>query len=323
MKAYASSSVSLELMRSYWTGSSDATRLAAMGLASLAHRRVSRDVPAGLDLIHYPVTVPIPKVHGLPSVVSLADVQHHDMPELFSSAERAYRRWAYDGAARAASEVITISEFSAARLVEKLGIEPERVHAIPLGIDHSRFNANAPMAEVPGLPGRYIYYPANAWPHKNHALLFEALSRLADPDMYLVLTGHGQEPMPGDEARRIVRLGRIPESDIPGLYRGATALVFPSLYEGFGFPPLEAMACGCPVAASHVGAVAEACGDAALLFDPTDAESITAAIARITADNNLRTQLRAAGLTRASQFTWKRTAQQHLSVYREALERRS
>jgi len=304
---------------SYRPGKSDITRLAAMAFAGVSPRRAARDVPAGLDLLHYPVTVPIPKVPGLPTVVSLFDIQHHDMPQLFSRAERAFRGWAYDGSARGAGEIITITRFSAGRIVERLGIPEGRVHPIHLGIDHSRFTVDGPPPAIPGLPERYVYYPANAWPHKNHERLIEAFARVEDPGLHLVLTGSGHEPRPGDEERRVLRLGHVAAEAIPGLYREAQALVFPSLYEGFGFPPIEAMACGCPVAASDVGAVAEVCGEAALLFDPADSEAITDAITRITSDQGLRDSLRTAGLNHAAGFTWAATARQHLSVYEKAL----
>lgn len=319
MEPFSGTLVAVREIDSYRPGDSDITRLAAMAFAGIAPRKAARGVPPGLDLLHYPVTVPIPKVPGLPTVVSLFDIQHHDMPHLFSRAERAFRGWAYDGSARKADEVITITRFSAERIVERLGIPAARVHPIHLGIDHSRFTLDGPPPAVPGLPDRYVYYPANAWPHKNHERLVEAFSRVEDPELHLVLTGSGHEPRPGDEKRRVVRLGLVAAEAIPGLYREALALVFPSLYEGFGFPPIEAMACGCPVAASNVGAVAEVCGDAALLFDPADSEAITDAITRVTSDEGLRDSLRAAGLEHAAGFTWAATARQHLSVYEKAL----
>jgi glycosyltransferase involved in cell wall biosynthesis len=319
MEPFAGPSVAVRQVRSYRPGDSDITRLAAMAFAGAAPSLAARDVPDGLDLIHYPVTVPVPRVRGLPTVVSLFDIQHHDMPQLFSRAERAFRGWAYDGSARSAGEVITITRFSAERIVERLGIEPARVHPIHLGIDHSKFTVDGPPPAIEGLPERYVYYPANAWPHKNHERLVEAFSRVEDPELHLVLTGSGHEPRPDDERRRVVRLGHVPAEAIPGLYRQAAALVFPSLYEGFGFPPIEAMACGCPVAASNVGAVAEVCGDAALLFDPADSDAITEAITEVTSDQGLRERLRSTGLDHAARFTWAATAESHLSVYRQAL----
>ena len=311
--------VSSETIRVYRPGKSTLTRATAMTRALALPNRLTAHVPAELDLMHYPVTVPIPRAGSLPTVVTLADVQHHDLASLFSVAERAFRRRAYDDAARNATRIITISEFSAGRIIELLDVPPEQVTAIHHGIDHELFNPKGPPSAISGLPERYVYYPANPWPHKNHQRLLEAFSLVDDPELHLVLTGHGHVPLPGDSEKRILRLGQVPKHDLPGLYRQAVGLVFPSLYEGFGFPPVEAMACGCPVAASGIGAIAEVCGDAALLFDPTDPEAIAEAISRVASDSTLRSELSLAGTARAAQFTWRRSAERHLEVYRAAV----
>jgi len=317
---FAGERIKIAPVASYRPGDSRLTRLVAMQTARINIARIARDVPPDLDLIHYPVTVPIPKLDGLPRVVSLLDVQHHDLQAMFSPAERAFRRWGYDNSAREADEVITITQFSADRISELLGIEPERIHAIHLGINHDLFKPDGPTPSTDGLPSRYLYYPANAWPHKNHSRLIEAFSRIDDPELELVLTGGGKGPLTvTDNSARVHHLGYVDEQEVAALYRGAEAMIFPSLYEGFGLPPLEAMACGCPVAASKTGAVAEVCGDAALLFDPNDVDAIEAAISRISSDARLRSELSEAGIKRAANFTWERTARRHLEVYRNAL----
>ncbi len=306
---------------SYRPGDSDLTRLLAMGAARITPARTARDLPANLDLIHYPVTVPIPRLQGVARVVSLLDVQHHDLPGAFSAAERRFRRWAYDDSARQADQVITITSFSAERIAERLGIDRGRIHPIHLGIDHERFTPNGPTTNLHGLPERYLYYPANAWPHKNHKLLLDAFSQIEDPSLHLILTGSGDSAaLMHSAGQRIHHLGHVPADHVAPLLRGAQALIFPSLYEGFGLPPLEAMACGCPVAASNTGAVAEVCGDAALLFDPTSSSAVAGAIEQITSDQALRDQLRQSGIARAAGFTWDATAKQHSAVYRQALE---
>jgi len=324
LQGFESPTVALAPMSSYRPGNSSATRLLAMETARFKKRALARELPPGLDLIHYPVTVPIPQIDGLPRVVSLLDLQHHDLPAMFSPAERRFRSWAYDRSAADADQVITITQFSADRISERLGVESSKVHAIHLGIDHSVFAPDGPAAAIAGLPERYVYYPANNWPHKNHDRLLEAFAAIDDAELHLVLTGGatGKQPLPADNAR-VRHLGHVTTEQVAALYRGAEALIFPSLYEGFGLPPVEAMACGCPVAASNVGAVAEVCGDAALLFDPTDVDAITDAIVRVTSDDELRAQLRADGLLQAARFTWEATAQQHLAVYRQALEHAS
>jgi glycosyltransferase involved in cell wall biosynthesis len=315
---------------SYRPGDGDASRLLAMTAAALRPATAARAVPAGLDLVHYAVTVPIPAT-AAPRVVTLHDVQHHDLPRLFSRAERAYRRWAYDGAARAADVVVTASEYSRERIVARLGIQAERVEAVHFGIDHDRFGPDPDPSDSAalagyGLPERFAFYPANLWPHKNHERLLEALALLEDGDLGLALTGQPYGRLDGlmrrarelRVERRVHHLGHVPQRVLPALYRRAAALVFPSLYEGFGAPPLEAMACGCPVAASDRASIPEVCGTAALLFDPDSAESIAEALAGVTAGEEVRERLRGAGLARARAFTWRASATRHAQIYARA-----
>ncbi len=200
-----------------------------------------------------------------------------------------------------------ISDWVRARAIELLGLEPERVHTIHLGVDHTRFSPDPTVAREP-----FLLYPARAWPHKNHARLLEAFALVRDdrPELRLVLTGAGHEALAAPRGRRAARTGL--RGELIALYRTAAALVFPSLYEGFGLPPLEAMACGCPVAASNRGALPEVCGDAAVLFDPEDVEAIAAGII---ASLERADELARAGLARAAGFTWEAAARAHDSVY--------
>ena len=194
-----------------------------------------------------------------------------------------------------------------ARVLELLGLEPERVHVIHLGVDHTLFRPGPEEREP------FLLYPARPWPHKNHARLLEAFAALREtrPRLRLVLTGGGHErldPLPeGVESR-----GVVSAAELASLYRRAACLVFPSLYEGFGLPPVEAMACGCPVAASHAGALPEVCGDAAVLFDPTDVDAIAAAILQV---DERREELSERGLAHAARFTWDETARKHEASY--------
>jgi len=331
MKAYrerAGGPVALRHARGYRAGESDLTRLVAMSTAPLARRRLARDLPGDVDVLHHPVTVPIPRMPGVPTVTTVHDLQHRELPGFFSRGERLFRRWAYEGAARRADLVLTPSEHARERLIEIAGVPPERAAAVPLGIDHGRFrpeptDADATLAERLSLPGRYVVYPANLWPHKNHARLIEAFSRLPDDGLELVLSGqdYGRRRELEEQARRlgiegrVTHLGYLEPEDVPALYRGALAMAFPSLYEGFGSPPLEAMACGCPVASSTRGSLAEVLGDAALSFDPESADDIAAAIARLAEDGALRERLIERGLERARGFTWEAAARRHLELY--------
>ncbi len=311
--------VEVHQVRSYRPGDGMLTRTLAMATALALPRLAARDVPGGLDLLHYPVTVPIPRTE-LPSVVTLLDVQHHDLPGFFSRAEGTYRRRAYDRAARDADVVVTISEFSRERIVETLGIPAGRVVAVPLGVDHERFSAVGPSGDL-DLPERYLFYPANLWPHKNHERLIEALAQA--PEAELVLSGQDYGRLAGlmERARalgvgdRVRHVGHVPHAAVPELYRSATGLIFPSLYEGFGLPPLEAMACGCPVAAADAGSLPEIVGDAGLLFDPHDAEAMGSAMRTLWEDEGERERLSLAGRERSLRFTWRAAAERHREVY--------
>src|SRR5688500_996704 len=231
-------------------------RAVAMALAALRPGRL-RERFSGLDAVHYPLTIALPPL-DLPTAVTVHDLQHFDHPELFSRAERLFRARTHERSARNADAVIVPSQFVRRRAIELLGLPPERVHAIPWGLDHERFRPGAEEREP------FLLYPARPWPHKNHDRLFEAFALLRQerPELRLVLTGGGHRPatQPGVEVR-----GLVSDDELVSLYRRAAALVFPSRYEGFGVPPLEAMACGCPVAAARAGSLPEVCGDAARL----------------------------------------------------------
>ena len=264
----------------------------------------------GVAVVHYPLTVPVPlRRRGTPMVQTLHDVQHHDLPGLFSRAERAYRVMAYDRPARSADVVVTISEFCKGRIAHALGVDPARIVVAPLGVDLEAF------APYDGPREPFVLYPAGGWPHKNHARLVAAMSVLRDQgrDLRLVLTG-GLGSDLGPLPEWVEHRGLVPEAELRDLYRTASCLAFPSLYEGFGLPPLEAMASGCPVAAATSGSLPEVCGDAAVLFDPHDVPAMAAAIAEAV---DSRTRLAPLGLERAARFSWRSCADIHADVYRK------
>jgi glycosyltransferase involved in cell wall biosynthesis len=322
--------LSARLVRAYRPGRRAPVRALAVAVARALPVAVNRAVPEDADAIHFPLTVGIPPA-PIPWVVTAHDVLHHDLPELFPREQQRYRRWTYDGAARRARAVIAVSGFTRDRLVERVGVAPERVVVVPPGIDHDRFQPNGEgdeqlLAQLPPLPRRFLIYPANLWHHKNHEALLRGLAAADDSDIRLVLTGHVYGRLRGLLERagelglqeRVLHLGYVPDAALPALYRRATGMVFPSLYEGFGLPPLEAMACGCPVASSMRGALAETCGDAALAFDPDEPGSVAAAIDAAAADDDVRVRLRAAGLRQAARFTWRGSAARHAEVYAHA-----
>jgi glycosyltransferase involved in cell wall biosynthesis len=263
----------------------------------------------GADVVHYPLTVPIPLTRR-PSIVTLHDVQHRDLPRMFSRAERLYRSFAYDRAALRAARVIVISEFVRDRAIATLGLDPARIRVVPQGLDHELLAPGAVEREP------FLLYPARAWPHKNHPTLFEAFAvlRRERPELRLVLTGDDFGAVPeGVEAR-----GRVPRAELVSLMQRASALVFPSLYEGFGLPPLEAMACGCPVACSNAAALPEVVGDATRLFDPRDPRSIADAVNEVLDEPAPWIER---GLLRAEGFSWDATARATDAVYGELSSR--
>jgi glycosyltransferase involved in cell wall biosynthesis len=296
-----------EIVSGYRSAHSRSERLLALALATARPEPLRRQLRSA-DVVHYPFTIRVPTVEA-PSVVTLHDLQHLDLPELFSRPERAFRSLFYHRSVRAAARVVVPSTSVRVGAVGQLGLEPARVRVIPHGIDHSRFSPSDDEREP------FLLYPARAWPHKNHARLYEAfaLLRRERPELRLVLTGGGHS---GVAPEGVDVRGHVSLDELVSLYRRAAALVFPSRYEGFGQPVLEAMSCGCPVACSDIPTLAEVAGDAARTFLPDDAESIAAAVRDVLDDP---TGYRERGLERAAVFTWERAAAEYEDVYRELL----
>jgi glycosyltransferase involved in cell wall biosynthesis len=296
-------------VKTYPAAESMPGRIAAMATATAFPARVKRELSLErLQALHFPLTITIPRGTGVPAAISVLDLQHELFPGFFSRTELAYRRVAYRAAVRGSRLVIAISGHVKETIVERLHVAPDRVRVIQLGIDLEQLRTAQAEREP------FLLYPANGWAHKNHARLLDAfaLVRKERPELQLVLTGSGLEGLPA--ATGVEVRGHVPRSELVRLYQTASALVFPSLYEGFGLPPLEAMACGCPVAASRAGALPETCGDAARYFDPTDPEEIADAMLNVLSDPG---DLIERGLARAQGFTWDECARRHDDVYEE------
>jgi glycosyltransferase involved in cell wall biosynthesis len=303
--ADAAEGLPAEIVAAYGTARTPRERLVAMTRAAVRPGSLEGDV------LHYPLTIRVPRV-ATPSVVTLHDLQHLDLPRLFSRAERMFRAVAWHRSVRGARLVVVPSGFVRDRAVELLGLDAARVRVVHHGIDHAAFTPDPTVQREP-----FLLYPARAWPHKNHARLFEAfeLLRRAHPELRLVLSGGGDV---GTVPEGVDVRGLVPRDELVSLLRRASALVFPSLYEGFGQPPLEAMACGCPVACSDAASLPEVCGDAARYFHPDDPRQIAAAVEDVLAAPE---EWSRRGLARASGFTWDDSARAHDAVYREASTR--
>lgn len=291
-------------------GSSTAGRLWSVlrGAVSGAVKR------SGADVVHYPVSIAVPPPGRIPSVVTIHDLQHRELPELFSRAERAFRAVTYERAARRAHAIITVSEFAKTTIVRYLGVNPEKIIVAPLGVDATQFTANLGERE------NFVLYPARGWKHKNHRRLIEAMGLLRQrrPGIQLVLTGGALDSL-GPVPDWVQVRGLVSLDELQRLYRQAAVLAFPSRYEGFGIPPLEAMASGCPVASSTAGSLPEVCGEAAEFFSPDSPIEMAEAMGRAI---DRRNELASLGLDRVKQFTWERCAARHIEAFQRVARSR-
>ncbi|MBD0338842.1 MAG: glycosyltransferase family 4 protein [Thermoleophilia bacterium] len=256
----------------------------------------------GLDVLHC-TTYRAPLAARGPTVVTVHDLAVLRSPELFTAWTRLYARTWLRPTLRAADRVIAVSEFTKREVVALAGVPEERLRVVPNAAEPV-FTPDGPAAE-----GDYVLAVGTLEPRKNLPRLAEATERLGLELRVVGATGWGSVEVP-----RARWLGRLPDEDVAALYRGALCLAYPSLYEGFGIPVLEAMRCGAPVVTSAGSAMAEVADGAAELVDPLDPVSIAAGIERAIAR---RGELRAAGFQRARTFTWAAAAEATAAVYRE------
>lgn len=287
-----------------------------------------------VDVFHHPFSVLEPQGLRIPSVLTFWDMQHEFYPEFFTRSELRYRNYAFRASAQKANRIIVSSEFTKMCLIEYYGVLSDKIDVIYTGYgeicrpidDHGGLEA---IRSKYKLPDSFIYYPAALWPHKNHRALLDTICLVRNKhglNVNLVLSG--MSAARSDELRDEIRqrmleevvtvLGNIPYDDLPYLYNLATMMIFPSLFEGFGIPLVESMACGCPVICSNNTSIPEVVGDAALLFDPLSVDEMASSIIRIWNDSTLRDKLRLAGLKRVKRFDWRETARKTRAVYQKA-----
>ncbi len=266
-------------------------------------------------------------------VVTIHDASVLDHPEWFKRGFALWYRLLLSQLARRAARILTDSEYSRLRLIENLEVAPEKVSVVPCGVD-GRFRPIEPekveaVRDRLNLPRKYVLTLSSLEPRKNIIGLLKSWSlllsrRAVDEDTHLVLAGGkgaafrdaGLSSLP----ERVALTGYVPDEDLPALYSGAAAFAYPSFYEGFGLPPLEAMACGTPVVASASTSIPEVTGGAAILIDPSDTEAIAHALQRLLDDGPLREKMRSAGLERSRTFEWASSARmihKHLSEIAE------
>ena len=300
-------------------------------LAAAVMRRNLRRALAGVDVFHSS-DVLLWRQPGARNVVTIHDLTAFRFAELHTAATRQLQRRKAAFAREAADLVIVISEATRRDAVEYLGLAPERVRAIYPGVDPvfrpvADRDALRQALEPLGLePGGYILHVGTIEPRKNLLRLLEAYHQLRqDPPAVPRLVfagGQGWGVRPVFErvaslglVESVVFLGHVPDRLLPALYTGAAVFVYPSLYEGFGLPPLEAMACGTPVVVSDTSSLPEVVGDAGVLVDPGDVAALADALASLLVDPARRAALSAAGRRRAAAFTWERAARQTLAAY--------
>jgi glycosyltransferase involved in cell wall biosynthesis len=262
-------------------------------------------------------------------VVSIHDMNYKRHPEDFTALERLAYAALIPSAARTSDDVLTLTESGKRDVVMWTGVRAHKVTPVPLapracwpGDTHD----DATRRTALGIRSRFVLSVAASHPHKNLARLVQAFPLPADPETELVIVGprgRGKaelERLARERHGQVHVLGWVETEDLAALYRGAMALAFPSLYEGFGLPILEAMALGTPVVTSNYGAMLEVAGDAAELVDPYDVSAIRAGLEHAVADRARATELRERGLERASQFSWDRTAALTHEVYSRAVQ---
>ena len=275
----------------------------------------------------------MPYAPDVPSVVTCYDLIPLIYPQYFSATQRVIFRIAHWLALRTARVTLAISEATKNDLVRFFHIDPQRIVVTSLAADeHFQPLSRAEIDQVRqqhALPARYVLYFGSNKPHKNVPRLVEAFAKAGtgEPraEIALVIAGHWDERYP--EAKQaaerlglkdMVRfIGPVKDTDLPALYGGAELFVFPSEYEGFGLPVLEAMACGAPVVCGNRSSLPEVAGDAALLCDPRDVDSLAGMIEQALTDRDLRSTLAQRSLDRAAQFSWEQTARLTKDVYEE------
>lgn len=290
-----------------------------------------------LDVLHVPSYRRMLWPRPCALVTTIHDLAPFHVPGKYDWKRMIYGRVVARWLAQGQDRIIAVSQNTGADVLGFFGVPPEKVSVIHNGLDHARFSPDSTEAAMQFVTGRFdlhepffLYVARLEHPAKNHVRLIEAFNRFkaeTKSKWQLVFGGSdwhgaqsihaaiGQSPFRND----IRCLGFVENDALPMLYRAATVFVYPSLFEGFGFPPLEAMACGTPVLCSTRGALGEIVGDVAATVNPEDVTALTTQLATLALDPALRTTLRAAGLAQAGRFDWERTAAKTLDVYSAAL----
>ncbi|MGA7924720.1 MAG: glycosyltransferase family 1 protein [Candidatus Sulfotelmatobacter sp.] len=289
----------------------------------------------GSDLLHAPAFV-APIASPCPVVTTIHDITYLLYPSHFSNWWTAYLKLVMPPVVRSAAAIICPSENSKRDIVKAYSIGSDKIRVVPQGVDHERFHPGATLehgwALALGIRSGYVLHVGTLSYRKNIPTLLHAVADLRARgtwgDRQVILAGSQNLSLKGahevfetirdlDLNGTVVLTGHMPDEQVPGLYAHASMLVVPSLYEGFGFPVLEAMATGTPVVCSDTSSLPEVAGDAAIFFPPHDRYALASAIENLIQNPSIAEQLRRKGFERARQFTWQRTAEQTIAIYRE------
>ena len=291
---------------------------------------VARYHPAEFDLYFEPNFIPL-EISAKAIVTTIHDFSFQLFPEAHPKERVRYFAKHFRKNVRHSTRIITDSGYVKLEVIDMLGIPAEMIRPIPLGVDHGLFKTYSREAQEIcrrelGLPEKFILFVGTREPRKNLVRLVQAYAELqgrVQKEFGLVLVGPrgwGESLAFGEKlGNRVMLLDYLDPERLALAYNLASALAYPSLYEGFGLPPLEAMACGCPVIASRVASLPEVCADAAYYIDPNDTQSIAHGINNVLSDNELHRSLVEKGFERAKLFTWEKTAEETLAVFHEAL----
>ncbi len=258
-------------------------------------------------------------------MVVFHDASVFAVPAAYSSAFQIKYRVIFWILARTARQILTDSQFSRNELAHYLKINKNKIIAISAGCEHILNDApNLSILKDERLADKsFLLTVGSSSPHKNVANLVKAMEKVSDQTIRLVIAGGSFskvfKSMKALQSSRIIHLGYVTDAELRALYSQAIGFVFPSIYEGFGFPPLEAMTCGCPVICSNKSSLPEVCGDAALYFDPLNVQEITNQINQLINDSLLQNSLKQKGLERVKQYTWKKSANQFWEILQKQL----
>jgi alpha-1,3-rhamnosyl/mannosyltransferase len=283
-----------------------------------------------IDLLHHAGGT-MPFLRGTRRVLTIHDLQYLYYPEYFAGMKLRFLKAMVPRSAEAARLVLTPSDYTRRTVIERLNIDPSIVVTVPHGVSpRESKHQSLPIRDLYELSGPYFLFPAITYPHKNHLVLLKGFAKLLKrhPEVSLILTGAkgSMEVRVASEIRelgiedRVRRLGYVPSDHLDALYHHAMGLVFPSRFEGFGAPVLEAMSRGCPVIAANATALPEVVGEAGVLVSPDNSDDWAGAMGDFLEDEELRSRLSKLGAERAHTFTWTRSADVLEEAYRYALE---